>query len=131
LKEFNGRTIKLSEYRTAREMAYMWSDVFKEIKDIWYAGVSDRKPDLIVWNKELDGWICIEIELTPKSVKRMRIILRSLHALGDYAKGFKQVKIYANEKTIVYKKWSNVLNFVDENDRPSDLHLLKLHELLN
>jgi hypothetical protein len=108
----------------------MWVDVYKEIKHIWYAGVEERKPDLLVWNKEMKGWVCIEVENTPKSEKRMRIVLRSLFALGDYAKRFKMVKIYANEKLPVYNKWKNLLPCVETGHIPEHLEILKLHDSL-
>jgi hypothetical protein len=70
------------------------------------------------------------VENTPKSDKRMRIILRSLFALGNYAKRFKKVKIYANEKLPVYNKWKNLLPYVETGDIPEQIEILKLNESL-
>jgi hypothetical protein len=33
----------------------MWFDIFKEIKDIWFSGVEERKPDLLVWDETIKG----------------------------------------------------------------------------
>ncbi|MDR0739661.1 MAG: hypothetical protein LBF00_02180 [Mycoplasmataceae bacterium] len=130
LKEFGDRPIDVKSYWTARNVGYMWFDIFKEIKDIWFSGVEERKPDLLVWDETIKGWICIEVENTPKSDKRMRIILRSLFALGNYAKRFKKVKIYANEKLPVYNKWKNLLPYVETGDIPEQIEILKLNESL-
>jgi hypothetical protein len=60
----------------------------------------------------------------------MRVILRSLYALGDYAKRFKLVKIYANENLPVYNKWRNLTSYLQDDSVPKHLEILKLHENL-
>jgi hypothetical protein len=71
--------------------------MFKKIKHIWHKAVEERKPDLIIL-KDMNNRMAVEIELTPKSMVRMKIVLKSLFALGDYTKLFDKLIVYANNR---------------------------------
>jgi hypothetical protein len=66
-----------------------------------YKQVEERKPDLLIV-KDPSKRIAVEIEHTKKPHARMKIVLKSLFALGTYMKQFEQLIIYANDKNIIY-----------------------------
>jgi hypothetical protein len=119
-----GTTFEQKDYVTPRNMTYGWINIYKEIKEIWSSTIEARRPDLLIQKDKQR--ICIEVEYMPKSDYRMRIILRSLAALGDYAKRFSKTIIYANDKNKTYTRWCRLVDYVEDNHKPKDLEIRKL-----
>jgi hypothetical protein len=127
LNKHLGKGFSQKAYITPRNMTFSWSDIYSNIKEIWSSTIEARRPDLVV-QKDKDK-VCIEVEYMPKSDMRMRIILRSLMALGDYAKRFNKTIIYANDKNKTYTRWCRLVPYVEDNHKPKILEIRKLSEL--
>ncbi|MDR2823235.1 MAG: hypothetical protein LBV37_01740, partial [Mycoplasmataceae bacterium] len=117
--------VDINWYLTPRELMSKWYPIFERTDQIWRGAVIRRYPDLLIVKNPNDK-LAVEIEHSRKSAFRMKLVLKSLFASGDYMKQFDRLIIYANENEKTFNNWDRMVKSCKGGEKPEYTYVFPL-----